>query len=656
MPANCAVLRGPLTLTAVVLFALLAWSHPRETPAVLAAAPPETPQATEATVPLTVPEGLTVKVPSNWRVSQLGNAVTARAPDNFSYFQYGNGGDAALSMLAQAEADPQFQQVQNGDARFLYVTNGGGAGGTLYTIVVAHGGRAAVFQCRETPEVVAGSGGCLAIARSARIAAATPPAGTSVAAAPPPAQAVETGFDGAWGGTLDANGTKLRLSLRLAKGSGTIVSIDQGNATFPVSGVTQAGTRLVFNVPSISASFAGDLQDGQITGTWTQGLAALPLTFARTASSPVSTAASGSVAGAQPPVAPVAPSRPPVPQPAKPDAQPTPPPDPAPTSAAGVPAAAPRVGVTHPDNRVAGSSPGEPTAKQSAVNLKMMALASPDGFTVDVPDDWTVTTTPVAANAHAPDGYHLGNVRLEARDARLQVENAERNPKMFTSVGHPSGRLYYRRTDSAPMGALYSILVSIGERAAYFTCFEAAGTADTPAGCLNVARTARFAGSPAEPTVSSSPTSRVQAAPPTSSRTGNAGTSPLNSPFGFTVDVPADWQGAGGSSGLQATSTSGAVFRYQAAGHSACEQFERAAQDSTYTRIAHDSGELLVRETFPQQGIAAYTGIARFGRVATSFICRERVGGNDPAGDCLAIARSIRVSDTRAAAAALCGR
>ena len=301
--------------------------------------------------------------------------------------------------------------------------------------------------------------------------------------------AIETGFDGAWGGTLDANGTKLRLSLRLANGAGTLVSIDQGNATFPVSVVTQAGTRLVFNVPSISGSFAGDLQDGQIVGIWSQGLAALPLTFERTASSPVSIGATGSAAGAQPPAAvtPAAPLRPPAPQPAGPDPQ---------------PAAAPPL-------------PGPVTALATGPGVDMMTLTSSEGLSVEIPADWQRTGDSMAL---APDSW--GQVILKVGGApMLAVENAERNAQFFKAISHPSGRIHFRKSDVPPLGSHYSILVKLGDRAAYFTCREAAGSDSGPAGCLTIARTARFGGSPpggAAPTRPAAGSRQLAATPPQS--------------------------------------------------------------------------------------------------------------------------------------------
>jgi hypothetical protein len=104
-----------------------------------------------------------------------------------------------------------------------------------------------------------------------------------VAAAPKNA-AVSKDFEGAWEGALDAGGTTLRLILTLTNkdgaATGTLVSVDQGNATIPLSAITQKGAHLTFTVPAVGGSFDGDLKDGQIVGSWTQGVA-LPLTLKR---------------------------------------------------------------------------------------------------------------------------------------------------------------------------------------------------------------------------------------------------------------------------------------------------------------------------------------------------------------------------------------
>ena len=92
-------------------------------------------------------------------------------------------------------------------------------------------------------------------------------------------------FLGAWEGTLDVNGTKLRLVLNLANGAdgatGMLVSVDQGGAEIPISAMTQKDAHLKLTVSMISGGFEGDLKASELTGTWTQGPLSLPLVFTR---------------------------------------------------------------------------------------------------------------------------------------------------------------------------------------------------------------------------------------------------------------------------------------------------------------------------------------------------------------------------------------
>ena len=78
----------------------------------------------------------------------------------------------------------------------------------------------------------------------------------------------------------------LRLILKLSNAesgaTGTLVSVDQGGGEIAISSIAQTASHLQLNVGAIGAAFEGDLKDGQITGTWSQGPASLPLVFKRT--------------------------------------------------------------------------------------------------------------------------------------------------------------------------------------------------------------------------------------------------------------------------------------------------------------------------------------------------------------------------------------
>ena len=101
------------------------------------------------------------------------------------------------------------------------------------------------------------------------------------------AQPRAQGLDGAWDGALDIGPTgKLRLIVTLSTGSGGTVgnlqSIDQGPGLIPLSAISRSGAKVKFDIKSIGGAFEGDLSaDGRtLTGQWTQGGRALPLTLA----------------------------------------------------------------------------------------------------------------------------------------------------------------------------------------------------------------------------------------------------------------------------------------------------------------------------------------------------------------------------------------
>jgi len=53
----------------------------------------------------------------------------------------------------------------------------------------------------------------------------------------------------------------------------------------PIAVITQKGSELKLEVPSVGGSFTGEISKDAATvaGTWTQGMGALPLTFHRPA-------------------------------------------------------------------------------------------------------------------------------------------------------------------------------------------------------------------------------------------------------------------------------------------------------------------------------------------------------------------------------------
>ena len=81
------------------------------------------------------------------------------------------------------------------------------------------------------------------------------------------------------------NGTVLRLTLKLSNqeggATGTIVSVDQRGSEIPISSITQASSHLKIMLGVIGATYEGDLKEGQIASTWTQGPGSWPLVFKR---------------------------------------------------------------------------------------------------------------------------------------------------------------------------------------------------------------------------------------------------------------------------------------------------------------------------------------------------------------------------------------
>jgi hypothetical protein len=103
--------------------------------------------------------------------------------------------------------------------------------------------------------------------------------------APPKNAPLAKDFEGTWEGTLDVNGTLLRLTLKLSNqdggATGLLISVDQGGAEIPLMSIVQTDAQLKFTVPAVGGSYEGSLKEGQITGTWTQGPGSLPLSFKR---------------------------------------------------------------------------------------------------------------------------------------------------------------------------------------------------------------------------------------------------------------------------------------------------------------------------------------------------------------------------------------
>jgi hypothetical protein len=92
-------------------------------------------------------------------------------------------------------------------------------------------------------------------------------------------------LEGAWAGALEVPGQALRLNLQLANApggaTGKLISVDQNNAEIPIATIKQQGARVTLLITLISGTFEGELKNGELAGTWSQGQLTRPLVFKR---------------------------------------------------------------------------------------------------------------------------------------------------------------------------------------------------------------------------------------------------------------------------------------------------------------------------------------------------------------------------------------
>ncbi|MBZ5626697.1 MAG: hypothetical protein LAQ69_49665 [Acidobacteriia bacterium] len=104
---------------------------------------------------------------------------------------------------------------------------------------------------------------------------------------PPPSSALSKEFEGAWEGTIDADGKVRRVALKLSPAAGgtamaILIAVDQGNLEIPVSTVTIKDKQLQLEARAVSGTYRGTLgESGDIAGEWSQGPTRVPLTFKR---------------------------------------------------------------------------------------------------------------------------------------------------------------------------------------------------------------------------------------------------------------------------------------------------------------------------------------------------------------------------------------
>jgi hypothetical protein len=100
-----------------------------------------------------------------------------------------------------------------------------------------------------------------------------------------PAAAQQSPLAGGWGGALEVQAIRLRLTLAVADSGGALtgrfVSVDQGNSTFPAT-VAVRGDSAFFEMPMIGARYRAVLVGRDtLRGEWMQGAGVLPLTMVR---------------------------------------------------------------------------------------------------------------------------------------------------------------------------------------------------------------------------------------------------------------------------------------------------------------------------------------------------------------------------------------
>jgi hypothetical protein len=95
-------------------------------------------------------------------------------------------------------------------------------------------------------------------------------------------------LEGTWSGTLEVNGTPMRILLKMANqadgtSTGSLANLDQGAVDIPVSGITQTAANVNIDVKMVNGSFSGAVNAAgtELTGTWNQGSFSAPLNFRR---------------------------------------------------------------------------------------------------------------------------------------------------------------------------------------------------------------------------------------------------------------------------------------------------------------------------------------------------------------------------------------
>jgi hypothetical protein len=103
-----------------------------------------------------------------------------------------------------------------------------------------------------------------------------------------PSHPIDDALQGTWNGTL-AGSAPIHVVLTLSNGAagsrGTLVNLDEGGLTIPLSAISERGSDVTLELDSVGGSFTGELShDGaRLAGTYTEHRHATTITFTRAA-------------------------------------------------------------------------------------------------------------------------------------------------------------------------------------------------------------------------------------------------------------------------------------------------------------------------------------------------------------------------------------
>lgn len=109
--------------------------------------------------------------------------------------------------------------------------------------------------------------------------------GDATIAAAPKSAVIGKDLEGVWNGTIEFQGRKERLVLKMANlpdgsSAGTVLDVDGSNVEIPIA-MRQNATDVTIEVAAVAATFRGALKGSELAGTWNQGPVSLPVTFTR---------------------------------------------------------------------------------------------------------------------------------------------------------------------------------------------------------------------------------------------------------------------------------------------------------------------------------------------------------------------------------------